>query len=165
MPSASVVVRSRTFAVLIFAVVLAGCSNADPAPAPASGGVASKSIDVDQIVAGAGVTTLVTLTFTAPRAGTALVSASGNCFVADSLPVTSELGVDIETDPTSGDPQSAEALFVLQASGDNASFSTQRDLAVSAGRQSVYLNVDNPSTGGKLYCSASMTLVFSDATL
>ena len=123
-----------------------------------------KTANVDNAVAGAGVTNILALGFTAPSNGYAWVSATGTCAAVEPLPIKTVLSVQIETDPTSQDVNSGDALFELGGAGADpteGSFNAARTLAATAGGQVAYLNINNPSSGGKMYCSATMIAIFS----
>jgi hypothetical protein len=129
---------------------------------------AFKTASVDYAVAGAGVTNILALPFTAPEKASAWVSATGTCGVVEPLPIRSVLAAQIETEPTARDPSSGDALFELGGAGaapTQGSFSATRALAVTAGLNTVYLNIDNPSTGGMMYCSATMMVLFGNRQL
>ena len=137
-------------------------TNSDP------DGNAFKTAHVDNAVAGAGVTNILALGFTAPSNGFAWVSATGTCGVVEPLPVTSVLSAQIEIEPTALDPSSGDALFELGGAADaptEGSFNAARALAATAGGHTVYLNIDNPSSGGKMYCSATMMVLFGSHQL
>ncbi len=70
-----------------------------------------KGASVDNQQAGAGLTTLIELPFTAPSNGFASISATGNCAVVEPLPVNSVLVVEIETTPTDQTPQAGRCNF------------------------------------------------------
>ena len=125
-------------------------------------------LDVDNAVAGAGVTNILALGFTAPSNGYAWVSATGTCGVVEPLPITSVLSAQIETDPTAQDVNSGDSFLELGGGGADpteGSFTAARVLSATAGGHTVYLNIDNPSSGGKMYCSATMIVLFTSQQL
>jgi len=106
---------------------------------------------------------MIALSFTAPSNGYASVSATGTCGVIEPLPVSSVLSAGIETDAAASEPHPGDSEFEIGGGSSEptqGSFSASRGLAAPAGGNTIYLNIDNPSSGGKMYCSATMTVLF-----
>jgi hypothetical protein len=142
---------------------LLACSCSGDADASSSGGAQFKTANVEQALAGPGVTNILALTFVAPSNGSAWVSANGTCAVVEPLPVSSILNVQIESDPSATDVGPGDSELELGGVGESptqGSFDATRTLIVAAGNNSVYLNLDNPSSGGMLYCAATMVVLF-----
>ncbi|MEJ1960345.1 MAG: hypothetical protein WDO56_01825 [Gammaproteobacteria bacterium] len=96
------------------------------------------------------------------------VSAPATCTVVSPLPVTTVLLVQIVRNPSDDQEHSGDASFQLGAFGADptlGSFSAMRVLPAQAGSNSVSLTLDNPSSGGTLYCSAIMTVLFVNQPL
>jgi hypothetical protein len=130
--------------------------------------VAFKTATVNGATAGAGVTNIISLSFIAPSNGFVWASASGSCGVTQPLPVDSIIAVQIETSPTARDPTPGDAEFEIAGGGaspQQGSYEASRALAVSAGANTVDLNIDNPSSGGIMSCSATLLVVFSTQQL
>ena len=135
---------------------------------PDSGESGFKNLTVDNAVAGSGVTNIIALSFNAPSNGYAWASATGTCSVVEPLPISSVLAAQIETNPADRSPHAGDAWFSLGGAGaapSEGSFGVMRVLPAATGENIVYLNVDNPSAGGKMYCSASMTVLFRSQQL
>jgi hypothetical protein len=115
--------------------------------------------------AGAGITNILFARLTAPTPGTLSASATGSCTVEAALPIGSYVVASLATSATDDTSQPGDAQFLLHEQDDVGSFSTQRTMAVPSGPQTIYLNVNNPSTGGTLGCSASLTLIFGSTSL
>jgi hypothetical protein len=154
--------RASAALVALFGATLGACSS-DATPSYED--VVFASATVDNIEVGAGVTNLVFATLTAPTPGTLTASATGNCMVVADLPVGSGVVTNLETSATDDTEQPGEAIFLLHNLDDFASFSTQRTETVASGPQAIYLNLDNPSTGGTIACSASLTLLYASTSL
>lgn len=126
-----------------------------------------KSASADNVMAQAGVTNLAALSLTAPAAGSIWVSASGTCAVVAALPVDTIAEIDIETDPTANTPTpgAARLSFPASTTGSSQSFSVTQTLAAHAGVNSLYVNFNNPASGGRLTCSTAMTAFFTPQQL
>jgi len=146
--------------IAVLCLLLSGCSGASDA-SNSELVIASADTGRTSVRAGAGVTNLLSAKLTAPIPGTLSASATGTCYVEQTLPVTSGIAVDLETTATDDFPQAGEAVFLLGDSGDVGSFSTQRTMLVPSGPQTIYLNLNNPSSGGTLGCNASLTLILA----
>lgn len=129
--------------------------------------VALKTAAVSNGVVKAGITNVLALPFTAPSSGFTWTSATGTCAVIEPLPVSSILAAQIETSPTADDPNPGDGTLELGGSAGptTGSFSAARALPAKAGDNILYLNIDNPSSGGTVSCSAAMAVVFSSQEL
>jgi hypothetical protein len=89
--------------------------------------------------------------------------------MVEPLPVSSVLAAQVETSATDDAPGPGDGEFEIgggaTASPSEGSFSVTRTLAALQGGNTVYLNIDNPSSGGELYCSASMSVLFTSHQL
>ena len=144
------------------------CSSGKASEPGSSDEVEFKTAAVDNAVVKAGVTNVLALPFTAPSNGFTWTSATGTCGVVEPLPVTSVLAAQVETSPTANDPNPGDGALELgggSAGPTTGSFSAARALPVNAGENILYLNIDNPSSGGTMYCSAAMAVVFSSQQL
>jgi hypothetical protein len=122
-----------------------------------------KNASIDSAVAGSGITSLIALSFAVPSNGYAWVSATGTCSVVEQLPVSSVLAAHVETSPTDQTPHPGDSEFTIGGLGaepSEGSFAVMRVIPVTTDGNAVYLNITNPSAGGKLYCSASITALF-----
>lgn len=147
-------------------LAIASCSGSEAASN--QDGPGFKSASADNVVAGSGVTNVVALSFVAPTNGYAWASATGGCAVVEPLPVDSVLAAEIELSPTDDTPNPGDSTFPIaggRAAPSSGSFSVTRALAAPKGGNTIYLNVANPSSGGKLYCSATLTVLFSEHEL
>jgi hypothetical protein len=148
--------------VLLALIALPACSGTDSNAS--SGGEVFKSANAENVVAAAGVTNVVAVSFLAPSNGFAWLSGTGTCSVIEPLPVSSVLRAGIETGPGDSTVNAGDATFLIaggQATPDSGAFSVTRTVAAPTGGNTLYLNVENPSSGGKLYCSATLTALFS----
>jgi hypothetical protein len=130
--------------------------------------IAFKTVSVDSAVAGAGVTNLLGVSFAAPSNGFVWASASGTCVVTQPLPIGTVLAAQIETSPTAADPSPGDGAFELGGNGAEptmGAIDATRTAAVMAGANTLYLNINNPSSGGMIDCSATMIVVFSSEQL
>jgi hypothetical protein len=113
------------------------------------------------VFTGSGVTNLVQLNLIVPANGVVFASASGYCNASTTSSDT-QWSFDISTSASSGwvfpDP------LVLFPSGSNVNqfpISATRVIAVSAGSNSIYLNVDNITGSALTSCGAVLTGVFT----
>jgi hypothetical protein len=144
------------------------CSCSGNAAPSSSGGAEFETASVERASAGPGVTNVLALTFAAPSNGSAWVSATGTCGVAEPLPVSSVLSAQIESDPSAADVGPGDSEFELGGAGESpteGSFDATRTLPVATGANTVYLNIDNPSSGGTLRCAATMVVLFGGRQL
>ncbi len=117
------------------------------------------------IFSASGVTNLLELTVTVPANGLLFATASGYCNLSTGTS-TAQWSYDIATSPTAGwnfpDP------LILFPSGSNVGqfpISGTKVIAVSAGSNSIYLNVDNVTGTPLTSCGAQLTAVFTPAQL
>lgn len=127
-----------------------------------------KNASIDNAVAGSGITSLIALSFVVPSNGYAWVSATGTCAVVEPLPVSSVLAAQVETSSSDQTPHAGDAEFTIGGLGaepSEGSFAVMRVIPATLNSNTVYLNLANPSSGGKLYCSASITTLFREHQL
>jgi hypothetical protein len=136
---------------------------------PAGPNAAFKTVITPSLVAVAAspaITNIVALTFTAPSAGYVLATASGYCNVSVAAGV--EWRVLIGLSATEGFSFPA-GTTVWRFSGATAitgiSLNAERVVAVVAGTNTLYLNVDNASGSAVGTCQGKLTALFTASQL